>query len=400
MKRTSRLYKILLPTHKYLGLITGLVVLLVSITGACWVFKEEIEALYLPEYVFPIEEKASLSASQAKEIASKVFPGRLIHGSLFQGEGHAVEVIFYEYEPEFYRSVFLHPYTGEVLESRDHLSGFFAFMLRGHMYLWLPTEIGGPLVKYSIVLFLLIISSGLILWFPQKLKETKKKLRFDWKASTRWRRKNYDLHTIIGAYIYALAFVFAFTGSVVGLPWFYYLAHKAAGGESEPMFIIPANESEIRLDDLASTAVLDQLIPKLQAEEPDALSFELHYPHDDTSSIYVEVSHQEGVYYNSDYRFFDQYTLAEIETPGIYGKYDQADFADTFIRINYDIHVGAIGGLAGKIIAFIASLFVGSLPVSGFLIWYGRRKKSKTRKPSAKSQAKPKLKPKVGGSTA
>jgi uncharacterized iron-regulated membrane protein len=44
--------------------------------------------------------------------------------------------------------------------------------------------------------------------------------------------------------------------------------------------------------------------------------------------------------------------------------------------MNYDIHVGAIGGLTGKIIAFIASLVCASLPVTGFLIWWGKRRKS------------------------
>jgi len=33
--------------------------------------------------------------------------------------------------------------------------------------------------------------------------------------------------------------------------------------------------------------------------------------------------------------------------------------------------------LPGKIIAFTASLIAAALPVTGFVIWYGRRKKSK-----------------------
>jgi uncharacterized iron-regulated membrane protein len=37
--------------------------------------------------------------------------------------------------------------------------------------------------------------------------------------------------------------------------------------------------------------------------------------------------------------------------------------------------VGAIAGLAGKILAFCASLIAASLPVTGFLIWRSRRKK-------------------------
>jgi uncharacterized iron-regulated membrane protein len=43
--------------------------------------------------------------------------------------------------------------------------------------------------------------------------------------------------------------------------------------------------------------------------------------------------------------------------------------------MNYDIHVGAIGGFTGKIIAFIISLICTSLPVSGFLVWWWKRKK-------------------------
>ena len=52
--------------------------------------------------------------------------------------------------------------------------------------------------------------------------------------------------------------------------------------------------------------------------------------------------------------------------------------------MNYDIHIGAIGGLAGKIIAFLASLICASLPVTGTLLWYGKKfkKKKAVRKPS------------------
>ncbi|WP_222707033.1 PepSY domain-containing protein [Neolewinella aurantiaca] len=97
--------------------------------------------------------------------------------------------------------------------------------------------------------------------------------------------------------------------------------------------------------------------------------------------MYIEVSRSEGVIYNNDYRFFDQNTLEELPSNSIYAKYEDADLADMVIRLNYDIHIGSIGGLAGKIIAFFASIIIASLPVTGVLIWYGRRKKSKKRKP-------------------
>jgi uncharacterized iron-regulated membrane protein len=43
--------------------------------------------------------------------------------------------------------------------------------------------------------------------------------------------------------------------------------------------------------------------------------------------------------------------------------------------MNYDIHVGAIIGLPGKILMFFASLICASLPITGCYIWWGRRKK-------------------------
>jgi uncharacterized iron-regulated membrane protein len=45
--------------------------------------------------------------------------------------------------------------------------------------------------------------------------------------------------------------------------------------------------------------------------------------------------------------------------------------------MNYGIHTGQILNLPGKIIAFIASLIAAALPVTGFVIWYGRRNKKK-----------------------
>ena len=157
--------------------------------------------------------------------------------------------------------------------------------------------------------------------------------------------------------------------------WMKYVLYKSVGGEKEALFIIPDN---IGAPNPSNTMKpIDLLIPKLQAASPSAESFELHYPTSPDQSIYVEVSNSAGLYYDSDFRFFDQNTLEEIETPSIYGKYENAKVADKILRMNYDIHIGAIGGIVGKIIAFLVSLLTASLPVTGILLWYGRTYKKK-----------------------
>jgi len=261
MKNTLK--KRILWLHKVLGLVTGIVVFVVAITGSCWVFKEEIEALYSDYKKVVPQKKEIITASEAKEIALQVFPTKHIHGTLFKKADDAVEVIFYEAEPEFYQSVFLNPYSGEVLQIKDQLSGFFAFVLRGHLYLWLPNNIGEQVVSISIFLFLFILFSGLVLWWPKKLKYLKKRATFKWKPTTKWKRKNYDLHAIVGFYIYSLAFVLAFTGSVMAFNWFYYVVYKSAGGTKAPQFIIPNNKSGLAMYD-DKTMPLDQLLPMLQ----------------------------------------------------------------------------------------------------------------------------------------
>ncbi len=375
--------KSILSLHKILGLLTGIVVFIVAITGCCWAFKDEIESLYTDYKIVEKQDKPILTPTEVKNIGASVFPNNTIHGSLFSNNNEAIEVIFYDAEPEFYQSVFVNPYSGQIIHVEDHLSGFFAFILKGHMRLWLPKAIGEQVVGASILLFIFIIVSGFILWIPKKRKNLKQRLQFMWKPTTRWKRKNFDLHTIVGFYICSLALVLAFTGSIMSYNWLKYVVYKSTGGDKVAEFIIPENISG-EFKQVENTIPMDYLIAKLQKELPNAESIELHYPESEASSIYVEISNSEGVYYDSDFRFFDQNTLEEIETPGIYGKYSNAEVGEKILRMNYDIHIGAIGGLAGKIIAFLVSLLTATLPVTGILLWYGRKyKKEKETKVNA-----------------
>jgi uncharacterized iron-regulated membrane protein len=107
-------------------------------------------------------------------------------------------------------------------------------------------------------------------------------------------------------------------------------------------------------------------------------SIDVHPPHDKHSSVEISVNPDPDTYWKADYLFYDQYTLEEIEVKHLYGKLANTTAADKLARMNYDIHVGAVLGLPGKIMAFLASLVAASLPITGFLIWRGRKKKKAT----------------------
>lgn len=377
--------------HLILGLTTGIVVFIVAITGCLWVFQDEITKLITEPYNFDIEEKAFITPTQAEKIAGEVYPGRNIHGVLYGDKSEAVEVIFWEEDPEFYRAVFLNPFNGDILDKVDYEAGFFHFILEGHMNLWLPEEIGNQVVSWSTFIFVAMLITGIILWWPKNKSGRKKRLKFMWKPNTGWKRKNYDLHSIVGFYISLIALIASLTGLMMAFEWFQNSIYKTIGGDKSIVFSIPENRSNpIDLQQGDSVKAIDRLLPQLREEYPEAELFEIHYPYSDSSSIYVETTYERGVYYSSDYRFYDQYTLEELDTPSVYGKYENADGADMVVRTTYDIHVGAILGLPGKIIAFVSSLLVASLPVTGFMMWWGKRGKpvNKSRQKKSKKQGK------------
>src|SRR5690606_39818843 len=113
----------------------------------------------------------------------------------------------------------------------------------------------------------------------------------------------------------------------------------------------------------------------------NARTLEVHIPVTAASPVSANANPDDETYWKLDYRYYDQYTLEELPVDHIYGRYHEASAADKLMRMNYDIHTGAILGLPGKFLVFFASLLCASLPVTGFVIWWGRSNKKKHRQP-------------------
>ena len=124
-------------------------------------------------------------------------------------------------------------------------------------------------------------------------------------------------------------------------------------------------------------AAIDLVWLRMVREYPDAEWIEVHPAESATGSIAANANPDADTYWKIDYRYFDQYTLKELPVDHVWNRFEEATAADKLMRMNYDIHVGAIAGLPGKMLAFLVSLTVASLPITGVLVWWGRKKKSK-----------------------
>lgn len=367
------LRKLIGQIHLWLGLASGLLVFVIAITGCIYAFQEEIQDATQPYRFVESQDKPFVLPSTIMHIAKQQLPGKHVHAVMYQGKTHAAKAIFYGSGTDtYYYFVYVDPYSGEVLNVSDESHTFFRFILDGHYYLWLPPDIGQPIVASATLVFLVMIISGIFLWWPRNKNGRKQRFKIKWDA--RWRRKNYDLHNILGFYIAVLALVFAITGLVWGFQWFsatYYAV--ASGGKEFVEYQSPVSKPAVV--DSTQKPVLDRLWLKLKNECPATGAMELHTPDDSASCIAVNINPDPTTYWKTDYRYFDQYSLEELSVKHLWGRFHNTSASDKLMRMNYDIHVGSVLGLAGKILAFSASLIIASLPITGFLIWWGRRNK-------------------------
>lgn len=361
--------------HLWLGLSSGLVVFIVAVTGCIYAFQAEIQDLVQPYRFVDEVGETVLPPSEVWKIADEALPGKHLHGILYpQVENRAAQAIYYSFEDHYYYFVYVDQFTGKVLKVKDEFADFFRIVLDGHFYLWLPQDIGQPVVASFTLVFLVMVISGLILWWPKKKKGVEKSFKIRWDA--RWRRKNYDLHQVLGFYVMIFALVFALTGLVWGFTWFrdgYYA--MTTGGKQYVEYYAPVSDSTFQYQ--GEIPGIDRVWMKMREEYPTAEWIEVHPPDYEHGSFAANANPDASTYWKMDYRYFDQYTLEELPVDHVWNRFHEASVGDKLQRMNYDIHVGAIGGLPGKFLAFCLSAIIASLPVTGFLIWWGRKKKDK-----------------------
>jgi uncharacterized iron-regulated membrane protein len=369
------LRKIINKVHLVLGLLSGIVVFIVAITGAIWTFEAEISD-FLHEYrTVEIQNKPYLKPSVLKEIARPYFDKKHIDNYIYHGANKAVELIHSEQikGKEFYIKLFMNPYNGQILYLNKNEFSFFHFIIDLHVNL-LMGETGKLIVDFATLTFLFLLITGIILWWPKNKSALRQRFKFNWKPTTKWKRKNYDLHNILGFYASWVVIFMAITGLAWGFSWMDKGLYFVASGGKE--FIDwPEVKSKSDIKSKTTIHVEDVIYQTTIAKYSDKFEYVYFYfPSDKTESVYASINNDNKVFYNSKEYYYDQRTgdLLHTSDPEKYNG------GEKLRSMYYDIHIGKILGLPGQFLVFFASLIVASLPVTGFMIWWGRRNKKKT----------------------
>lgn len=366
--------------HLWLGLGSGLIVFIVSITGCIYVFENEIRGLYEPWSFVEKQEQPFAKPTQLIQGAASLLDGKAPTSIRYGLKDEAATVSTVDRKSGTSLVVYLNPYTAKVIhtekKNRKSNPDFFRFILNGHRGLWLPRAVGRQVVDASVLIFVFLLLSGIIMWWPKKwIKSIRdKSFKIKWNAS--FKRKNYDLHNVLGFYVMIFLLLISLTGLVYGYKWYSKsLYWVTSGGKPMKNFSRALSDSTSTL--IFQQANIDQLYSKIIATDKAEGMF-ISIPDKAADAIGFTVYLKAGRLYKSNSYTFDQFTLKPVSDGSPFsGRYEDASVADKLRRMNYDLHVGAIFGIPSKIIAFLASLIAASLPVTGFIIWYGKKFKKK-----------------------
>ncbi|WP_198172849.1 PepSY-associated TM helix domain-containing protein [Hymenobacter ginkgonis] len=360
--------------HLWLGLGSGLVVFIVSLTGAIFTFQDEIRDAAQPWRLVAAPAAAvplPPSRLQAAVVASHA--GATPSWTTYYAPDRSATVYFSDKAGGSYLAS-LNPYTGQVLHEQDMRTDFFTIVQALHMYLLIPNPWGEWVVGIAVAIFLVMLVTGLVLWWPKRKQERKQRLTIKWGA--KWRRLNYDLHQVLGFYIAAGAFIIALTGLFMSFgSWMQAASLVANAGHHYPLEEAPPKVDTLAAAVAPAQPLIDVAYQQVRRQSPTAAMVLVGPATDRKQPLYCLTYQKALHYYHRDEYYFHPVSGQLLRALPHATKSNGKKLGD----LNYDLHTGQILGLGGKIIAFLVSLLSASLPVTGTLLWWGRRHKQPKR---------------------
>ncbi|MET1057100.1 MAG: PepSY-associated TM helix domain-containing protein [Pedobacter sp.] len=363
MAKSRRFKTAILQIHLWLGLATGLVVFIISVTGSIYVFEEEIrdftqqEKLYVPAEQKPFVGLAAIIKSYQKVSKNAKLTTIRINNS----RPDATVMVAGGKKNEYY----FNPYTAALVKKAqpdwlDIDEDLHRTLLLG--------EPGKFIMNWSVVIFVIMLISGWILWFPNQMRLLRQSLTIKWNASVK--RVTYDLHNVLGFYASGILIVIALSGLYFAFDGFKAGATFLTGSKlTKPVSVGPVKATSSELDNLPQKyeSIYSAAIAEYPGAKETALSIRK------TGELRLRIIYPSEWFRKQNVFYFDPATLQMSK----YKLYKNFKLADKLESTNYDLHTGQLFGIFGKIVAFIAALISASLPITGLMIWLRKQKKTK-----------------------
>jgi len=376
--------KLLFQVHLWVGVGIGLYVLLIGVTGASLVFREEMEhAMETPRAIEPVTGPPTDLLAVADRMRA-AHPDRQLT-SIRHANEDSPTIVGYLRKDEKYLKAEAHPVTGEPLSvTGDSDEGFLRWLQRLHFDLLAGRT--GRIVNGVGALFLLALClTGMVIWWPG-IKTWKRSLTVDF--SRKWKRVNWDLHSATGFWTVAVLAMWAVTGAYFAWP----TEFRAMVNWVSPVSLANVAKPNVAMKGKLPHPDARRLLAEAQRLSPGAALLGFSFPIDDKGHIRVYMAREEPKSYDTaDYHYFDQFTG---EHAGVWRRGVNQSAGDIVMAWIGPLHFGTFGGHgAAKIAVKAVWLFLGLAPavlmLTGFLMYWNRylgKKWARLRQPGALEQ--------------
>ena len=363
--------------HLILGLSAGFILLIVGFTGAMLSFEKEIlNAINQDTYKVTVLEQGKLSTKELLEKFQEQKPQAKINGitiSSFEDDSVSINVAGEGQNARKGVTYYVNPYTAEILPELKGVS-FFKTVENIHRRLLLD-DFGKQVVALSVVSLLVLMFSGIYIYFPRIKKSFSQSLKLNFQSKGRFFIAN--LHSAIGMWVIP----FYLIASLTGLYWSYEFVsnglHAITGVEKPKKTQMKALEGEnknpqaekISFDDIS--LAVDTFKNLVENKYSTAT---LRFP-------------QKGSVYSFDYFAIDtpherarNKIEFDIKTNQIskHEKYEDKTLTQKLMGSILPLHTGEYFGVVGQTLMFLASLMMPLFAITGLMLYVKRTKKKKS----------------------
>ena len=379
--------------HLWLSVPFGLIITVICLSGAALVFEDEVTELCRRDLYYV--EKVSGAPLPVEYLIKKV-AGTLPESVAVTGvsiSSDAERAYQVNLSKPRRASVYVDQYTGEV-KGRHERAPFFLTMFKLHRWLLDGMKPDGGIfwgkmiVGVSTLMFVFVLISGIVIWWPRTKKALKNSLKI---AVGKGRRRFwYDLHVAGGMYALVLLLAMALTGLTWSFSWYRAGFYKVFGVEMKQ------RAGHGALQTVHGTLQTAHGTPQTahggksgrNSSEEGRGNREHTSPYACWQQVYEELKARNAGYKQitvsngsasvsferfGNQRAADRYAFnpqdGEITEVTLYKDTDASGKMRGWI---YSVHVGSWGGMFTRILTFIAALLGGTLPLTGYYLWLRR----------------------------
>ncbi|WP_394801003.1 PepSY-associated TM helix domain-containing protein [Niabella ginsengisoli] len=365
-KKDNLLNRIIAWIHLWPSIVSGLILVFVCLTGTVIVYGDEIMDFTAGDakYVKP-QTTEKITVQQITKNLKKSYPGYTVSEYVFfKDPARSIRLRAFSAKPLMLSMIYMDPYTGKILK-KDNSIYFFFTTAHLHAEL-LAGPIGHWIVAISTIIFVISCITGLVLWWPKKWNKATRQASFTIKWKARFKRFNYDLHNVYGFYSLIICLVLGLTGLMIAFPGFMDFTIKTSGAQiAEMKEALPVIDTTKESKDAVAFAY------KVLSNEPQKESVSIWNFDQQKLGAFIFTSGNVGLksIEKADITIYDRYTGEKLNIDPKYIKHEKTE------NIIWQLHMGQWWGWIGKTSTFLAGVVATSLPITGFLIWWGRRNK-------------------------